>query len=269
MSVYAIGDIQGCFESLQCLLKKIDFNSDKDQLWLVGDLINRGPASLATLRYLYTIRSSLKIVLGNHDLHLAAAHYGLRKSGKNDTFDEILSAPDCQQLIDWLLTYPLVYHQSDLGFTMVHAGIPPQWSLAAALEYSKEVQDILNSSQRQEFLATMYGNEPAVWQDDLIGMDRLRLITNYCTRMRFCSAAGELELTTKENADAAPRGFAPWFSHQHRLMINQPIIFGHWASLHGKVSHLNVHALDTGCVWGGSLTAMDLTSCKRFSCDCH
>lgn len=269
MSVYAIGDIQGCFEALQCLLTKIRFNPDKDQLWLVGDLVNRGPDSLATLRYLYSIRDSVKIVLGNHDLHLVAAHYQLRKPGKSDTLDQVLSAPDCQQLIDWLLTWPLVYHQAELGFTLVHAGIPPQWSLENALAYSAEVQQVLNSDQRMEFLAAMYGNEPSVWSDDLKGMDRLRLITNYCTRMRFCNSAGQLELLTKESADAAPPGFAPWFSSGNRRMRNQPIIFGHWAALQGKVDLPNLYALDTGCIWGGALTALDLACLTKTQCDCH
>lgn len=268
MSTYAIGDIQGCFESLQCLLKKIRFNPDKDQLWLVGDLVNRGPDSLSTLRFLYSIRDSVKIVLGNHDLHLAATHYGLRECKKGDTLDALLAAPDNQQLIDWLLTWPLVYHQADLNFTMVHAGIPPQWSLENALAYSSEVSHTLSSLRREEFLAAMYGNQPAIWRDDLQGMERLRLITNYCTRMRFCKADGELELVTKDSAAAAPEGFKPWFQHSHRLMADQPIIFGHWAALQGKVATSNVYALDTGCVWGGALTAMNLESFEITACDC-
>lgn len=269
MSAYAIGDIQGCYQSLKSLLEKIHFDPQEDQLWLVGDLINRGPDSLATLRYLYSIRHAIKIVLGNHDLHFIAAHYGLRKKGKLDTLDELLAAPDCQLLVDWLAQQPLVYHDPTLQITMVHAGIPPHWSLSEALNYSAEVQSVLAGNQRQEFLASMYGNQPAIWSDDLQGMDRLRLITNYFTRMRFCSADGELELITKEDASAAPEGYAPWFSHAHRKTAGQALVFGHWAALQGKINLPNLYALDTGCVWGGSLTAMDLVSRQRISCSCN
>jgi bis(5'-nucleosyl)-tetraphosphatase (symmetrical) len=268
MRRFAIGDIQGCYQSLQSLLEKIKFNPQQDQLWLVGDLINRGPDSLATLRYLYSIRHAIKIVLGNHDLHFIAAHYGLRKKGKLDTLDELLAAPDCQLFVDWLSQQPLVYHDKQSHIAMVHAGIPPQWSLAQALNFSAEVESALKGNQRQEFLSAMYGNTPAIWSSDLKGTDRLRVITNYFTRMRFCSAEGELELQTKEDAAGAPEGLAPWFSHTHRKTANEKIIFGHWAALQGKVTLPNLYALDTGCVWGGSLTAMDLSSYERVSYGC-
>lgn len=267
MSVYAIGDIQGCFESLMALLKKIQFDPKQDQLWLVGDLINRGPDSLSTLRYLYSIRQSIKVVLGNHDLHFIARHYGLRHKSKTETLDELLAAKDCQILVDWLLQQPLVYHDKKLQWTMVHAGIPPQWTLTQALTYSAEVQAVLGSEERNLFLSSMYGNHPNIWSEQLQGMDRLRLITNYCTRMRFCTAEGELELLTKESADAAPEGFAPWFSHA-RQTAGQKIVFGHWAALQGKADAPNIVALDTGCVWGGELTALDLTTAIRTSCSC-
>lgn len=267
MSVYAIGDIQGCFESLMTLLKKIQFDPQRDQLWLVGDLINRGPDSLSTLRYLYSIRQSIKVVLGNHDLHFIARHYGVRHKSKTETLDELLAADDCQLLVDWLLQQPLVYHDEKLQWTMVHAGIPPQWTLTEALSYSAEVQAVLASKERITFLSSMYGNHPNLWSADLQGVDRLRLITNYFTRMRFCTAQGELELLTKESADAAPDGFAPWFSHV-RKTSHQRIAFGHWAALQGNVDTANVYALDTGCVWGGDLTALDLTTNSLISCSC-
>lgn len=268
MATYAIGDIQGCLEPLQCLLKKIAFDPAKDKLWLAGDLINRGPDTLATLRYLYRLRDSITIVLGNHDLHFIAVYYGLRKSGKNDTLGELLIAPDRSDLVYWLRHQKLVHHDASLGYAMVHAGIPPQWTLQDALIRSREVETVLQSKNPESFLSGMYGNTPAIWSDQLTGVDRLRVITNYFTRMRFCNAQGELELQTKESADAAPSGFAPWFSFLQRKTRAEKIIFGHWAALEGKVNYPNVFALDTGCVWGGTLTAMRLEDGVRFSCNC-
>ncbi|WP_331345859.1 symmetrical bis(5'-nucleosyl)-tetraphosphatase [Cellvibrio sp. UBA7661] len=268
MATYAIGDIQGCLEPLQCLLKKIAFNPAKDKLWLAGDLINRGPDSLATLRFLYKLRDSITIVLGNHDLHFIAVYYGLRKQGKNDSLDELLIAPDRADLVYWLRHQKLVHHDPDLGFTMVHAGIPPQWTVADALARAREVESVLQSNSPENFLAGMYGNAPSEWSNNLTGVERLRIITNYFTRMRFCSASGELELQTKENADAAPIGFSPWFSFAERKTRNEKIIFGHWAALEGRVKSNKIFALDTGCVWGGSLTALRLDDEERFSCDC-
>jgi bis(5'-nucleosyl)-tetraphosphatase (symmetrical) len=268
MANYAIGDIQGCLEPLQCLLKKIAFDPAKDRLWLAGDLINRGPDTLATLRYLYTLRDRITIVLGNHDLHFIAVYYGLRKQGKNDTLKELLAAPDCAELVYWLRQQKLVHHDAALGYTMVHAGIPPQWNLQQALARSHEVETALQREHPENFLSEMYGNKPTCWSDQLKGTDRLRLITNYFTRMRFCSADGELELQTKESADLAPNGFAPWFSFPQRQTRDEKIIFGHWAALEGKVSEQNIFALDTGCVWGDELTAMRLEDGVRFSCRC-
>lgn len=268
MATYAIGDIQGCLEPLQCLLKEIEFNPAQDKLWLAGDLINRGPDSLATLRFLYQLRDSITIVLGNHDLHFIAVHYGLRKRGKNDTLDELLRAPECAILVDWLRQQKLVHHDPLLKFTMVHAGIPPQWDLTEALARSREVERVLQADGLENFLAGMYGNFPSCWSSDLTGVDRLRLITNYFTRMRFCNAEGELELETKESADAAPEGFAPWFSFPERKMQSEKILFGHWAALEGRAEANNIYALDTGCVWGGALTALRLEDERRFSCNC-
>lgn len=268
MATYAIGDIQGCLEPLQCLLKKIAFDPTKDKLWLAGDLINRGPDTLATLRFLYKMRASISLVLGNHDLHFIAVYYGLRKPGKNDTLDQLLIAPDRADLVYWLRQQKLVHHDPDLHFTMVHAGIPPQWSLDEALARAREVEAILQSDRPEFLLENMYGNLPARWSDNLNGAERLRLITNYFTRMRFCSAEGELELQTKESAAAAPAGFAPWFSVTGRKMRNNKIIFGHWASLEGRANTKNIFALDTGCVWGGALTALRLEDEVYFSCSC-
>jgi bis(5'-nucleosyl)-tetraphosphatase (symmetrical) len=268
MATYAIGDIQGCLEPLQCLLKKIEFNPAKDKLWLAGDVINRGPDSLATLRFLYKMRDSITLVLGNHDLHFIAVYYGLRKAGKNDTLDQLLIAPDRADLVYWLRHQKLVHHDAVLNFTMVHAGIPPQWTLGNALVHSREVEQVLQSDSPEFLLENMYGNLPARWNDNLQGADRLRVITNYFTRMRFCSAEGEVELQTKESADAAPVGFAPWFSLSGRKMRNDKIIFGHWAALEGRANTKNIYALDTGCVWGGELTALRLEDEVLFSCNC-
>lgn len=268
MATYAIGDIQGCLEPLQCLLEEINFNPLADKLWLAGDLINRGSDTLATLRFLYQLRDSITVVLGNHDLHFIAVYYGLRKRGKNDTLDELLRAPDCADLVYWLRQQKLVHHDPVLNFTMVHAGIPPQWDLSEALARAREVENILQSDKIEKFLSGMYGNLPNRWSDDLAGVDRLRLITNYFTRMRFCSADGELELQTKESAEAAPIGFAPWFSFSERKTRAQKILFGHWAALEGRANVENVYALDTGCVWGGALTALRLEDERWFACDC-
>ncbi|MET0355590.1 MAG: symmetrical bis(5'-nucleosyl)-tetraphosphatase [Cellvibrio sp.] len=268
MATYAIGDIQGCYDSLQCLLEKIAFNPEVDKLWLVGDLINRGPDSLATLRYLYSIRHSVEFVLGNHDLHFLAVSFGLRKMGQQDTLRELLGAPDRQQLIDWLIQGKLLHTDEALGYTMVHAGIPPMWSLHQAQAHAREVEAVLQSRYCHEFLSSMYGNQPNRWKNKLIGMDRLRVITNYFTRMRFCTDEGMLELDTKESASGAPLGFAPWFSFPERKTNNDKIIFGHWAALEGNANTPNVYALDTGCVWGGSLSAMRLEDKQLFNCDC-
>lgn len=268
MSTYAIGDVQGCLESLQCLLKKIAFDPARDRLWLVGDLINRGPDSLATLRFLYRMRAALVVVLGNHDLHFLAVAHGLRKKGKQDTLDSLLQAPDCAELVTWLRQQKLLHHDAALGFTMVHAGIPPQWDLRQAQAYAREVEAVLQGPDSSAYLANMYGNQPNHWDDSVSGWARLRLITNYFTRMRFCNAAGDLELETKEAAAAAPEGYAPWFSFAQRKTCDDNIVFGHWAALEGRVHTPNVYALDTGCVWGGALTALRLEDMQRFSCDC-
>ena len=268
MATYAIGDIQGCYDALQCLLEKIAFNPELDTLWLVGDLINRGPDSLATLRFLYSIRSSVEFVLGNHDLHFIAVAYGLRRNGQSDTLQALLNAPDRQQLIDWLIQGKLLHTDEKLGYTMVHAGIPPIWTLHQAQAHAREVEAVLQSRYCSDFLANMYGNQPNRWKNKLIGMERLRLITNYFTRMRFCTDEGMLELEAKESAAGAPLGFSPWFAHSERKTRDEKIIFGHWAALEGKVDYPNVFALDTGCVWGGALTAMRLEDGHKFSCYC-
>lgn len=262
MATYAIGDIQGCYDEFISLLELINF-SDDDQLWLAGDLINRGPKSLQTLRHIHEIRHQTRIVLGNHDLHLLAVSCNGEEPNRKDTLDDILYAEDRQPLLDWLRSQPLLHYDADLGYAMVHAGIPPIWTLQQALDYAAEVHTALTSDHYWDYFSGMYGNQPDIWNDELQGIARLRCITNYFTRMRFCTAEGRLDFNNK--SATPPPGFAPWFSHPQRKAREIPIIFGHWASLEGEAEADHVFALDTGCVWGGSLTAMRLEDRRFFS----
>jgi bis(5'-nucleosyl)-tetraphosphatase (symmetrical) len=231
-------------------------------------MVNRGPDSLATLRLLASLGDRVTAVLGNHDLHFLAVANGHRKKGSSDTLEALIDAEDRAELVAWLRRRKLVHHDSELNFTMVHAGIPPQWNLEQALSHAREVEAIIQSEHLDDFLTHMYGNQPNRWKNKLIGYDRLRLITNYFTRMRFCTADGELELETKEVATAHPPGFAPWFAHPKHKCRKERIVFGHWAALEGKADAPNVFALDTGCVWGGSLTALRLEDQQFFRCQC-
>lgn len=270
MAVYAVGDIQGCLQPLQQLLGQVSFDPARDKLWLVGDLVNRGPQSLETLRFLYGMRQSLTISLGNHDLHLLAAAYHPEKLKRKDTIGEILQAPDAPVLLDWLRQQKLMHYDRQLDVCMVHAGIAPQWSLTQALALAGEVEQVLRDDHRiADFLGRMYGNEPSLWRDELAGMERLRLITNYFTRMRFCRADGQLELNNKLGPKHAPEGFAPWFAHPGQILSQRRIIFGHWAALKGRTSHDNAIGLDTGCVWGAKLTLYNLQSGEYHRCKCN
>ncbi|MFD1260595.1 symmetrical bis(5'-nucleosyl)-tetraphosphatase [Entomomonas asaccharolytica] len=269
MAVYAIGDIQGCYEPLQRLLDEVNFDPAIDTLWCVGDLINRGAKSLKTLKFLYSIRKSVVTVLGNHDLHLIACFYDNAKIKKNDTIKEILEAKEAKELINWLRQQPLVYFDRDRKITMAHAGIPPLWTLEDSLARSAEVEAVLKDDKRiQGFLAHMYGSEPVNWSELLTGYERLRVITNYLTRMRFCKADGTIEFKSKEGLDSAPTGYIPWFEIANRKMAGQQILFGHWAALEGRCDEPNVYALDTGCVWGNCLTMMDVDTKEKFSTQC-
>lgn len=268
MSTYAIGDLQGCLEPLQRLLEQIQFDPAIDRLWIAGDIVNRGPSSLETLRFLYELRTSVIPVLGNHDLHFLAVAFGHKRKSSFDTLEELLKAEDCRELIEWLRQCKLLHRDTQMGFTMVHAGIPPIWSMEQAEAHAREVEAVLQSNQLDDFLSQMYGNKPMRWKNKLVGMDRLRIITNYFTRMRFCTSSGELDLETKTGPDQHPPGFAPWFSHPKHKCRDHKIIFGHWAALEGKADAPNVYALDTGCVWGGSLTALRLEDEHIFRCRC-
>ena len=270
MATYVVGDIQGCFDQFQCLLKEVSFNPDRDVIWSVGDLINRGSNNLATLRWFHERRDNAVVVLGNHDLHLMAVSAGARKMSKSDTFDDILDAPDQETLIEWLHHQPLMHHEH--GVTLVHAGIPPMWSVNEALNRAAEVEKVLRGPDCIRFFNAMYGNDPIAWDDQLTGMTRLRVITNYLTRMRHCTKKGKLDLISKGPTPTANalkgKKVAPWFSHEGRRTKDDLVIFGHWASIDGVTDSPNVIGLDTGCVWGNKMTLMALESRTFYRCNC-
>lgn len=260
MARYAIGDIQGCLPALKGLLKAIAFNPDRDQLWLVGDLICRGDDSLGTLRYLYQRRASLRVVLGNHDLHLLAHRAGAVASKPKPDIATILAAADGNTLCDWLQQQPLVIADKGDDVVMSHAGIPPMWSVGRALQLGREVSAALHSESAGQFFQSMYGNKPALWRDDLSGYDRLRCITNYLTRMRCLTADGALELKFKGAPQDAPAGLLPWYKLPPVKRRKRSLIFGHWAALGGLFNDPIHIGMDTACVWGGPLSALDLDS---------
>lgn len=266
MTDYAIGDIQGCYDRLRDVLAKVDFSPSRDRLWVAGDLINRGPSSLATLRYIESLGTSAMVVLGNHDLHLLAVALGGHEVRRKDTLADILDAPDHDRLLDWLRQQHLCIHDPTRNLVMVHAGLPHIWSVDWAVGFAREVEGVIRGSTAQEYFAHMYGNQPERWDDGLTGMDRWRVITNYFTRMRFIASDGTLELATKESADSAPEGFIPWFRFPREDDVR--VVFGHWASLEGRTGTDRFIGLDTGCVWGGALTMMNLDSGEKIHCDC-
>jgi bis(5'-nucleosyl)-tetraphosphatase (symmetrical) len=265
LATYAIGDIQGCFDELQLLLSKIDIQED-DEMWFVGDLVNRGPKSLETLRFIKSLGNRAKIVLGNHDLHLLAIYYSSAKLKSSDTLRCILDADDCPDLMHWLKSQPLIHFNSQLNTVMSHAGIPENWTIKQALSRSKEVETKLQSNNFTDYFEDMYGNTPDTWDNSLTGQDRLRCITNYLTRMRFCSKNHQLELSFKGEIGQQPAGLIPWFELHDKQSSNYPrILFGHWAALMGKTSREHIIALDTGCVWGETMTAFCIESQEYFS----
>lgn len=255
MATYAIGDIQGCYHAFTALLSRLQFNPRHDKLWLVGDLINRGSGSLEVLRWCYQHQQSIKIVLGNHDLHALAVAHQLKPAHKYDTLQAVIDAPDAHELLTWLRYQPLLIAED--GYVMVHAGLLPQWTVDDALACSREVEAQLQADHYLHFLANMYGNRPNRWHADLAGFDRYRVITNAMTRMRICTAQGEMEFEFKGELQDIPQGYMPWFDVPERLSAQDNIICGHWSAL-GLHQRDNIHALDTGCLWGGQLTAMCL-----------
>ena len=257
MAIFAVGDIQGCYDELQRLLLRIKFNPAKDTLWFTGDLVNRGPRSLEVLRFVKSLGERTVCVLGNHDLHLLALAVGVDKHKSADTLDAVLSAPDCDELLDWLRHRPLLHHDAALGFTLVHAGLPPQWDLATAIACAGELETVLRRTDHAEFFRHMYGNQPARWSPELKGMERLRFIVNCFTRLRYANMDGDLDLSSKGAPGTQPAGFMPWYEVPNRASANLHILFGHWSTV-GEVKGHNVYPLDTGCVWGGRLSALRL-----------
>jgi bis(5'-nucleosyl)-tetraphosphatase (symmetrical) len=269
VSTYAIGDIQGCYSELQNLLNEINFNEKKDRLWFSGDLVNRGPNSLQTLRFVKSLGTDAKVVLGNHDLHLLAASKNIRPLSKKDTINEILVANDANELIDWIKSRPLLITDTDLNFTMVHAGLPPQWTLGDAKKFAQESELLLRSEDLDNFLIQMYSDIPNIWTESLEGYDRQRFIINCFTRIRFCNDNGTLDLDTKVAPGDQNTSLTPWYSLPNRKTIDNKIIFGHWSTVHlgneGNFKQYNVYPIDTGCLWGGQLTAIRLEDEKLFS----
>jgi bis(5'-nucleosyl)-tetraphosphatase (symmetrical) len=261
MALYAIGDIQGCHAEFCQLLDLIGFSKSDDRLWLVGDLVNRGPESLQVLREVAALGEVAVTVLGNHDFHLLTIAAGHRKPHRGDTLDAILAAPDRDALIDWLARRPLVVRDGER--LLVHAGLLPQWTPSQAIALSHEVEIALAGDARSEFLKTLYGDEPDQWRNDLAGHDRLRVIVNACTRMRFCDAHGKMALREKRGPEHSPDGFRPWFAHDNRKSANVTVVCGHWSTLDLELAP-NVLMLDSGCLWGGTLTAVCLEDRRVF-----
>jgi bis(5'-nucleosyl)-tetraphosphatase (symmetrical) len=257
---YLIGDLQGCCDPLERLLAEIGFSPSRDSLHVLGDLVNRGPGSLRVLERLHALGGSAQVLLGNHDLHLLAVAAGVRKPHRRDTLDDILDHPQRDAWLAWLRQGRL----ADMahGWLLVHAGIVPQWNAARTLALAAEVETMLRGPALAEFLPQMYGNEPARWDDSLRGIERQRFIVNTLTRIRFCSADGTLEFDSKDGASTAPAGFAPWFAHPGRASAGEPIAFGHWSTL-GLINEPTLLSLDTGCVWGGALSAMRVDGGRR------
>ena len=255
MAVYLIGDVQGCNEALGRLLHRIDFSPSRDTLYLLGDLVNRGPDSVAVLRRLMALNGAAHCLLGNHDLHALAVAAGVRRPSRMDTLQSLLQADDREVLLGWLRQQAMALQAH--GVLMVHAGVLPQWSAADTLARAAELEAVLRGPDWVGFLSQMYGNEPARWSDKLQGLERLRVIVNALTRLRFCAADGTMEFDTKEGADGAPAGFMPWFDVPGRRTANDVVAFGHWSTL-GWLDRADVIALDSGCVWGGCLSALRL-----------
>lgn len=260
MGMYLIGDVQGCDDALGQLLAEIDFSPSRDTLFLLGDLVNRGPKSLQVLRRLKALGDAAQCLLGNHDLHALAVACGARPAHKSDTLAELLAAPDAPELLDWLRWRDLAIFRENI--LMVHAGVLPSWDTPKVIALSADCMPAIRSKDSKNFFQSMYGNSPAAWREDLQGIDRSRVIINALTRLRFCSATGEMEFATKEGAGAAPEGNMPWFEVPHRATVDTTIAFGHWSTL-GLINRPNLIALDTGCVWGGCLSAIRVDGGRR------
>jgi len=272
MASYAIGDVQGCFDELQALLRQINFNSDRDQLWFCGDLVNRGPKSLETLRFIKALEDNAISVLGNHDLHLLATFYNNKKPSRKDTFDELLAADDLNMLLHWLRQRPLLHYDEEHNVTLVHAGIPPQWSISKARQLATEMAQLLQGDNHVNFYKHMYGDKPFIWHETLSGWQRYRFITNMLTRLRYCDIDGKPALSAKGPPGSQAQHLFPWYEIPDRESQSDTIIFGHWSTLpHAGISNINnAYAIDSGCLWGGALTAMriDVRPFEYFQLPC-
>jgi bis(5'-nucleosyl)-tetraphosphatase (symmetrical) len=273
MAIYAVGDIQGCHDELRRLLDLVKFSPDRDRLWCVGDMVNRGPQSLEALRFLRSLGSAYTGVLGNHDLHFLALSCGAFTEGKTRSLRALLDAPDCQELFEWVRSLPLAHREkvdTDTGLTtflMVHAGIAPGWRFKQAVKLASEVEAALRGPDYKQFLTDMYGNKPDQWSDDLTGSKRLRVITNVLTRIRFCTPEGRMDFAVKTEAETAPPGHVPWFTLQEPR-AHKVLLFGHWAMLDGKTNRSDIIGLDTGCVWGRAMTLLRLDTGERHQVSC-
>lgn len=266
MATYAIGDIQGCYDSLRRLLDDCRFDPAHDRLWLVGDLVNRGPHSLATLRFIRSLGDAALTVLGNHDLYLLmAAEGGAKARGRDDTIQPILDAPDREELLDWLRHQPLCHVEGE--YCLVHAGLLPQWTAAEARVLAAEVEAALQGVQYREFIANMWGSKPDSWSEELRGWERLRVVVNAMTRMRFCTLDGVMDFRVKGKVENAPPGYVPWFAVPGRRSAGSVLVTGHWSALGLKIAE-NLLALDSGCLWGGHLTALRLDDRQLFQVPC-
>ena len=269
MATYAIGDVQGCFDALQSLLEHVEFDAHKDRLWFVGDLVNRGPQSLAVLRYVQSLGDIATVVLGNHDLHLLMQAEGFGKTNREDTLSDVLAAPDREELLLWLRGRPLFHREGE--WAMVHAGLLASWSLEQARQLSDEVSVALTAPNYVEFLAHMWGSEPSTWSDELSGWDRLRVVVNAMTRMRYVTRSGAMEFRAAGNKappGQGPENCTPWFDAAGRKSAASTIICGHWSAL-GLIDRPDLLAIDTGCLWGGSLTAVRLDDRRIFCLPCR
>lgn len=267
MAIYAIGDVQGCYDELRRLLDAVQFDPSLDQVWLAGDLVNRGPKSLETLRFVKSLGNSAVVVLGNHDLHLIATVVLLGNPSKKDTLAPILRAADCGELIDWLRCQKLFHYNGE--FAMLHAGLPPQWDLAKTQQMAAAVEQAMQAVDHERFFRSMYGNKPNLWRDDLPKTESLRFAVNCFTRLRYCSADGQLDFAQKGELGSQPAGLIPWFAVPGRQSLDVPIIFGHWSTL-GFYQGYNCYSIDTGCLWGGQLTALKLGAVpERLAIDCR
>tara|TARA_R110002074_G_scaffold145034_1_gene293223 strand:+ start:88996 stop:89823 length:828 start_codon:yes stop_codon:yes gene_type:complete len=268
MATYAIGDLQGCYDPLRRLLDTLKFDPAHDQLWFAGDLINRGPKSLQTLRFIISLGDSARTVMGNHECHFLAVAYGHKNPHRADTFEQLLAAEDAKDLVDWVRSQPFMYEDHSLGYSMIHAGLPPQWSLSEARQYARELEATFQSDNIEQFLASMYGDQPGRWDTNLTGNERLRFVINCFTRLRYCDEQGRLHLKEKGAIGTQAEGLLPWFEAPNRKTLNDRLLFGHWSTL-GLHKKNNAICLDSGCLWGGKLSAIKLDGSEQvISQDC-